>query len=473
MRIQAALLATACAALSVMGQGCGPGTYLEKSTNMCMAGVDPRLQRRADSGGPSIRTDDGNVVIAVNGAGKQIGYRIGDADIVYFDQMDSSIRGQVPAIELGYRLGEQSKGTSSILDYLKTDLSDRVSEIAGAQTKIEAAVQTSLDAASGKTTQQLLSAETKTAKQLADQKKDVDTKISTLTATVTADLKETKDTIDKEVVTQLTKSKGDLEVQGKKLACLNQNLKFNPENGECCALYSSWNAKTKKCVLPIGRGKDHPAKNCQDVMDSINNPQDDFYWLKPTSSVAAFQAWCTFKGDYKGSALVIRNPGNTANMERVSIARSTPCALTGNSDSKKYCKISDAQINALVVASKEKDPYISLAYKSASLAATPFCRSYARKSCKWTMAGQSHGDCANTPVRNSGRYCRRTNANSGYRGMDGYYCNNGVSYNSGNPHPNSGIHENNRPFVIFEHNGGRHYCGGHDTTWKKVELWIQ
>ena len=109
---------------------------------------------------------------------------------VYFDQMDSSIRGQVPAIELGYRLGEQSKGTSSILDYLKTDLSDRVSEIAGAQTKIEAAVQTSLDAASGKTTQQLLSAETKTAKQLADQKKDVDTKISTLTATVTADLKE-------------------------------------------------------------------------------------------------------------------------------------------------------------------------------------------------------------------------------------------------------------------------------------------
>lgn len=41
-----------------------------------------QLQRRADSGGPSIRTDDGNVVIAVNGAGKQIGYRIGDADIV-------------------------------------------------------------------------------------------------------------------------------------------------------------------------------------------------------------------------------------------------------------------------------------------------------------------------------------------------------------------------------------------------------
>ena len=75
--------------------------------------------------------------------------------------MQSSIRGQVPAIELGYSLGKKEKGTSDILDYLKTDLSDRVGEIAGAQAKIEATVQTSLDAAAGKATQQLQAAETK------------------------------------------------------------------------------------------------------------------------------------------------------------------------------------------------------------------------------------------------------------------------------------------------------------------------
>ena len=106
----------------------------------------------------------------------------------------------MPAISLGYTFGQQSKGTSAILDYLKTDLSDRVAEIAGAQSKIEATVQTNLDAASGKTTQQLADAQTKSNKQLADaqtkttqqlaqQKKEVDTKISTLTQSVTADLK--------------------------------------------------------------------------------------------------------------------------------------------------------------------------------------------------------------------------------------------------------------------------------------------
>ena len=32
-----------CAVAEVAAQGCGPGTYLELSTNLCMSGVDPRV----------------------------------------------------------------------------------------------------------------------------------------------------------------------------------------------------------------------------------------------------------------------------------------------------------------------------------------------------------------------------------------------------------------------------------------------
>merc|ERR1711935_1217916 len=87
------------------------------------------------------------------------------------------------------------------------------------------AVQTTLAAASGKTTQQLA---------------DAQTKISTLTQTVTADLKATKDTIDKDVT-------GNLKILIAKTACINNDLKFNPEDGKCCKPMENWNAKEKKC----------------------------------------------------------------------------------------------------------------------------------------------------------------------------------------------------------------------------------
>jgi hypothetical protein len=149
-----------------------------------------KVERRA-ADQPSIETEDGNVIIAVNQAGKQIGYRIG-GEVVYFDEMDANIRGQVPALELGYTLGEQSKGLSAagaVLDYLKTDLSDRVTEISGAQAKIEATVSASLSAAAAKSTQQLAEAETKTNGQLEAQETKVDDKIAKLTTDVAADLK--------------------------------------------------------------------------------------------------------------------------------------------------------------------------------------------------------------------------------------------------------------------------------------------
>jgi len=254
-----------------------------------------------------------------------------------------------------------------------------------------------------------------------------------------------------------------------KTACLNLELKFNPENGKCCEGGESWDPKAKKCEAGVGSEKSKPAKNCLHILNENRNAIDKMYWVKPSGT--AFQVWCTFKGDYPGSALVIRRPGRVNGLERHTGARALPCTLSGGGDSRGYCKLHDNQINALKALSDEQDPFISLSYKTTN--GKPFCRQYARKSCQWTLGGHAGSNCKNTPVRNSGNYCRQTNVNSGYRGMDGYYCNNGITYNSGNPFGNSAIHENTRPFCIWEHSGGTHYCGGHDTTWSHIELWIQ
>lgn len=147
---------------------------------------------RAGDSQPSIDTEDGNVIIAVNGAGDQIGFRIG-GKVTYFDEMATDIRGQIPAVNLGYNVGvaagKAASASVEILDYLKTDLSDRVEKIDGAQGEIEQSVQRSLDAAKSNTAKQLSEAAAASKTQLADQKSDVDTKISALSTKVAADLK--------------------------------------------------------------------------------------------------------------------------------------------------------------------------------------------------------------------------------------------------------------------------------------------
>ena len=59
---------------------------------------------RAGNGGPSIDTEDGNIVISVDSDGKQVGYRIGDKTIM-FDDMADELRGytagSIGAINLG------------------------------------------------------------------------------------------------------------------------------------------------------------------------------------------------------------------------------------------------------------------------------------------------------------------------------------------------------------------------------------
>merc|ERR1711871_127219 len=50
----------------------------------------------------------------------------------------------------------------------------------------------------------------------------------------------------------------------------------------------------------------------------------------------------------------------------------------------------------------------------------------------------------------------------------------GGNYNSDTEFPRrDGVPQNSgRAFIIFEHCGGTHYCGGWDTSWHHKELWI-
>ena len=64
------------------------------------------LQERRAGNGAAIESKNGNVVIAVNEQGKQIGYRIGDV-VRYFDDMDKNILGKrnaCPATPSGGKL---------------------------------------------------------------------------------------------------------------------------------------------------------------------------------------------------------------------------------------------------------------------------------------------------------------------------------------------------------------------------------
>jgi hypothetical protein len=257
--------------------------------------LDHQVDRRAEGGQPSIETSDGNVIIAVNEAGKQVGYRIG-GEVVYFDEMASDIRGQVPALELGFTLGEQSKGTNVILDYLKTELSDRVADIAGAQNKIEASVQSTLDSATAKTTKQLTDAETKAAadfktfsdvlnKAVTDQLAGADAAVKSKLAKVTT-LEETVAGIQK-----MLKVKDD---------CSKDGTEYNPIDVKCCGKAEYFSVKDKKCIIELG-AKENPAKSCKIMYETYGTSKSNgFFWIKLATG-KTLQIWCKFDGDYPGT----------------------------------------------------------------------------------------------------------------------------------------------------------------------------
>lgn len=214
-----------------------------------------------------------------------------------------------------------------------------------------------------------------------------------------------------------------------------------------------------KCASP-GETQDLAEASCTSILAKSPASPDGLYWVDPNGggTADAFQVWCRMGGDYPGAAMAIQRPGNVGGQQNVAGDLNLPCTPS----TVGYCKLSDTKINALRAASASIDPYIVLSYKDGG--ATPFCRSFAKKACQWISNGPAASGCENAVTRNSGQYCNRQQVTSAYRGIDGHTCGNLV-YN--------GVTSPNNPFMIFEHDGGSHYCGGWDTTWNRIEMLVQ
>jgi len=217
--------------------------------------------------------------------------------------------------------------------------------------------------------------------------------------------------------------------------------------------------KADKCVTVLG-AQGTPALRCKDILAKDPAAKDGLFWIDPNGGDKgdAFQVWCRMTGEYAGAAVVIRRPGSVAGQENVAGDLNAPC----NPNAGGYCKLSDAKINAIRQTSDDMDAYIVQSYKDAGV--TPFCKSFAAKTCQWVSDAAAGVGCNNAVKRNSGQYCSRLQTTTSYRGMDGHTCAN-LNY--------PGVTSPGNPFVIFEHAGGVHYCGGWDTTWDRIELLVQ
>jgi len=469
---------------SASAVSCGAGTHLDSASDTCViTTVHNQPSRRASDDQPSIDTEDGNIVIAVNGDGKQVGYRIGDKTI-YFDDMAESLRGytagSIGAINLGYKVGVVDGGSNAVLEYLKEDLSDRVDGIKDAQ-----------DAVGIK---------------LATIESDVTAKLNAQNVKAAADLKSTSDSLSNSVNAalkaqtdsatasrvELTEKVADLKeaqagiikIMDKTRECQDKARSMNPLTLECCeGQWDKYQVKEKKCVTEVVGTVANPAESCLAIFERHKTTYKNGLFYIKLSNNAVIQAWCKFDGDYPGATLVSRKPGRVNSEQSKTGRMRYPCKHDTGTGS--YCKLSDDEINMLKTTSSEKDAYVSLSYKGNNVN-RPRCRAFASKACKWSMNGNPTGDsnsyekdgnarggCSHSHVRNSGQYCRRGQSHTSYRGLDGHTCGN-INYNSNNKFRagDGGVSHAGNAFNIWEHSGGSHYCGGWDTSWHHVELWI-
>lgn len=231
--------------------------------------------------------------------------------------------------------------------------------------------------------------------------------------------------------------------------------------------------KDATCYLR-GERKSDPAESCRHIYEASKPeiPKDGHYYIKTKSRPLGFKVFCWFSdSDWRGATLVLRRPGRVSGMEQHTNERNVDACKP---DYNGYCKLSDQVINELKDKSPEKDPYISLSYKSG--VTKPRCHAFIKKACTFTLrdGGTPQSTCSNAHIRNSGYYCNNNAPHRVYRGFDSHHCPNSNNYNS---HKNKyashdKVTHNTQPFIIFEHSGGSHYCGGWDTTWQRIELWI-
>jgi hypothetical protein len=438
---------------------------------------DSILKERHGGDAPRMVSRDGSLKFLLSND-KHIGYQFKGGPTVNLDELpdsiDTTVDSVVDSMAFGFQVGEASalQAEASVLQASALDqtlnfLNSTIEAVARDSTSFMGESKNAREAQERKLTE---ANEDLAERIAADMKKQGETQAAAL-KTLTESVEDKVDSASQ---------KADDAAAGVKalqanLGCITQQLAFNVEEGACCKAFEEYNAKTKKCEVTMGMSKGAPGKTCKHIYAATPKGvtrEEGFYWINP-GGVAPFEAWCTFKGDWKGATLALRKGSSVSGMENHINARNMPC----NRDKPgpgNYCKMSDTQINALKSESDDKDAYIVLSYKSGG-GADPTCIAFGSKSCNWRMdaRGGPGNACTNTFVRNSGRYCSRNQNHQSYRGLDGYRCGN-QNYNSNNPHYNAGLRVSapTHPFVIFEHSGGTHYCGGWDTTWHHVELWV-
>ena len=190
------------------------------------------------------------------------------------------------------------------------------------------------------------------------------------------------------------------------------------------------------------------AKSCLEIYNAGEGSSDGIYTIAPPGFESGFEVWCKMSGTYPGATLAIRkgdldssncgasvgnsNGANTRGCENESGSRHLPC----REDYRGYCKLSDAQINAVKATSTSGDPYIVHSNKSYNKffgVHSPDCWGFVAKTCTW-RSDQWGGGCANAKTRDSTRCNPQQTNEHAYRGVDGHSCTNNGNY-----------------FMIFEH----------------------
>ncbi|MBU3923812.1 MAG: hypothetical protein KJ592_02755, partial [Nanoarchaeota archaeon] len=206
--------------------------------------------------------------------------------------------------------------------------------------------------------------------------------------------------------------------------------------------------------------------SCLEILNNGKSVGDGVYTIDPSGD-GGFEVYCYMEGDWSGATLVISKPASVAgNENQVGATGDSPPTTS----SVVYSKFSDERINAINAFSPSINSYIARANKDGLWDGKGgYCVGFVRQSCTWAMSGTPGPTCNNGwRDQDSTVYCARSQSHGSYRGVDGHTCANsdGASAWGSYAYPTN-------QFMIFEHSGGAHYCGGWDTTWNRIELLIR
>lgn len=282
-----------------------------------VAGLQASKARRAEQSGPSIDTEDGNVVFSIEN-GKHVGYKFPDGKVVNVDELpaemgeyaEHGIELSTSAMSLGYKVGSakaQAEATiATTLEFVKSTIEGTARDAKAfteKQDQVNKNLEGGVDAKLAAVDSKLETAATQQAAAAAQQKKEAEDAAA-------AQKKATEDA--------LAKLKADLTAD----------------------------VKTQLAAgLTKGRSKENPESTCVDAYNSGSG--SGFFWLKCGNN-CVFEGWCemTLGG---GWLQIVHGKGKEYKTEWTSsTARKAVGGIPSPNHDKmtKYLsKLSDVQIN--------------------------------------------------------------------------------------------------------------------------------